>query len=146
MSLACCTVLSAGPGPVVGGLGAILLFTRAPLPGACKTRLLPVLSGEACAALQGAMVADALAALKPLGLDILEDMLFHSRFDQGDVETERGVIFEEIGMPVHMAQLGIKPEHYGKLAENTLRTVGGPVKSYSPLDKAAILEIYRLAE
>ena len=54
--------------------------------------------------------------------------------------------FEEIGMPVHMTQLGIKPEHYEKLAENTLRTVGGPVKSYSPLDKAAILEIYRLAE
>lgn len=54
--------------------------------------------------------------------------------------------FEEIGMPVHMAQLGIKPEHYEKLAANTLRTVGGPVKSYSPLDKAAILEIYRLAE
>ena len=54
--------------------------------------------------------------------------------------------FEEIGMPVHMAQLGIKPENYEKLAENTLRTVGGPVKSYSPLDKAAILEIYRLAE
>ena len=49
-------------------------------------------------------------------------------------------------MPVHMAQLGIKPENYEKLAENTLRTVGGPVKSYSPLDKAAIMEIYRLAE
>ena len=54
--------------------------------------------------------------------------------------------FEEIGMPVHMAQLGIKPENYETLAENTLRTVGGPVKSYSPLDKAAIIEIYRLAE
>lgn len=54
--------------------------------------------------------------------------------------------FEEIGMPVHMAQLGIKPENYETLAENTLRTVGGPVKSYSPLDKEAIMEIYRLAE
>lgn len=54
--------------------------------------------------------------------------------------------FEEIGMPVHMAQLGIKPENYEKLAENTLHTVGGPVKSYSPLDKEAIMEIYRLAE
>lgn len=31
-------------------------------------------------------------------LDILSDMLFHSRFDQGDVEMERGVILEEIGM------------------------------------------------
>lgn len=54
--------------------------------------------------------------------------------------------FEEIGMPVHMAQLGIKPENYEKLAENTMRTVGGPVKSYSPLDKEAIMAIYRLAE
>ena len=32
------------------------------------------------------------------GVDILSDMLFHSRFDQGDVELERGVILEEIGM------------------------------------------------
>ena len=54
--------------------------------------------------------------------------------------------FEEINMPVHMAQLGIKPESYEKLAENTMRTVGGPVKSYSPLDKEAIMAIYRLAE
>ena len=54
--------------------------------------------------------------------------------------------FEEINMPVHMAQLGIKPSDYEKLADNTVRTVGGPVKSYSPLDKDAILEIYRLAE
>ena len=54
--------------------------------------------------------------------------------------------FEEINMPVHMSQLGIKPSDYDKLAENTIRTVGGPVKSYSPLDKAAIMEIYRMAE
>lgn len=31
-------------------------------------------------------------------LDILSDMLFCSKFDQEDVETERGVILEEIGM------------------------------------------------
>jgi len=31
-------------------------------------------------------------------LDILSDMLFHSRFAQEDVELERGVILEEIGM------------------------------------------------
>ena len=30
--------------------------------------------------------------------DILCDMFFHSKFDDGDVETERGVILEEIGM------------------------------------------------
>ena len=31
-------------------------------------------------------------------LDILSDMLFHSRFAQEDIETERGVILEEINM------------------------------------------------
>lgn len=31
-------------------------------------------------------------------IDLLSDMLFHSRFAQGDVELERGVILEEIGM------------------------------------------------
>ena len=54
--------------------------------------------------------------------------------------------FEEIGMPTHLSQLGIKPENYEKLAANTVRTVNGPVKSYSPLDEKAIIEIYRLAE
>ena len=32
------------------------------------------------------------------GLDILEDMLFHSKFDPADTQLERGVILEEIGM------------------------------------------------
>lgn len=32
------------------------------------------------------------------GLDILSDMLFHSKFDEGDLQLERGVILEEIGM------------------------------------------------
>lgn len=54
--------------------------------------------------------------------------------------------FEEIGMPVHLSQLGIKPADYETLANNTVRTVKGPVKSYTPLDKDAILAIYRLAE
>lgn len=34
----------------------------------------------------------------PRCTDILCDMLFHSRFDEEDVRTERGVILEEIGM------------------------------------------------
>ena len=52
----------------------------------------------------------------------------------------------DFGMPTHLSQLGIKPENYEKLAANTVRTVNGPVKSYSPLDEKAIIEIYRLAE
>ncbi len=54
--------------------------------------------------------------------------------------------FAEIGMPVHMAELGICPADYDTLAANTVRTVGGPVKSYMPLDETAIKAIYRLAE
>ena len=54
--------------------------------------------------------------------------------------------FEEIGMPTHLSQLGIKPENYAQLAANTVRTVKGPVKSYSALDEQAIIEIYKLAE
>ena len=34
----------------------------------------------------------------PRALDLLCDMVFDSRFDQADVDTERGVILEEIGM------------------------------------------------
>ena len=34
----------------------------------------------------------------PQAVDMLCDMLFHSRFDEADVQTERGVILEEIGM------------------------------------------------
>ena len=34
----------------------------------------------------------------PRVADILCDMFFHSKFDDSDVETERGVILEEIGM------------------------------------------------
>jgi len=34
----------------------------------------------------------------PRASDVLCDMFFHSKFDEKDVETERGVILEEIGM------------------------------------------------
>ena len=34
----------------------------------------------------------------PRALDLLCDMVFDSKFDQADVDTERGVILEEIGM------------------------------------------------
>lgn len=54
--------------------------------------------------------------------------------------------FEEINMPVHMSQIGISPKDYETLADNTIRTVGGSVKSYIPLDKNALCEIYKLAE
>ena len=49
---------------------ALLLFTRIPQPGLCKTRLSPALSPEQCAALPGALLADWAAALRGLGMDL----------------------------------------------------------------------------
>lgn len=54
--------------------------------------------------------------------------------------------FAEIGMPVRMEQLGLKPEDYETLANNAVKTVRGPVKSYVPLDEQAIVSIFKLAE
>ncbi len=54
--------------------------------------------------------------------------------------------FEEIGMPVRLSDIGIHPEDYDILAQNTVRTMEGPVKSYIPLDCKEIKEIFKLAE
>lgn len=54
--------------------------------------------------------------------------------------------FEEVGMPVHLSEIGIEPKDYDALAENAMRTVNGPVKSYIPLGKEEILSIFKLAE
>jgi len=54
--------------------------------------------------------------------------------------------FEEIGMPVHMQELGIRPDDYPVIAKNAMKTVCGPVKSYIPLGMEEIEAIFRLAE
>ena len=56
--------------PPVCSAPSLVLFTRVPVPGRAKTRLLPVLSGERCAALQRAMACDAAEALGSLGLPV----------------------------------------------------------------------------
>lgn len=48
---------------------AVICFTRAPLPGRTKTRLLPLLSGEGCAALHAAFLKDVAAACRRSGAD-----------------------------------------------------------------------------
>ena len=82
-------------------------------------------------------------ATRVLGVEM--DFAHPERTAREGIRTLRR-FFEEIGMPTHLSQLGIKPENYEKLAANTVRTVNGPVKSYSPLDEKAIIEIYHLAE
>ena len=56
------------------------------------------------------------------------------------------VYFHEIGMPVTLAELGLKPEDYEDIINLTTKNDTRPVKSYLPLGNAEIREIYRLAE
>ena len=48
---------------------AVICFTRAPLPGRTKTRLMPLLSGEDCAELHTAFLLDVAAACRRSGAD-----------------------------------------------------------------------------
>ncbi len=48
----------------------LVLFTRVPVPGRIKTRLLGAFSGEQCAQLQRAFALDAVERLAPLGLPL----------------------------------------------------------------------------
>ena len=71
-------------------------------------------------------------------------------FDHPEVTAREGIramraYFREIGMPTTMGELGISPDGYEEIVEKT--TLGGTVlKSYLPLGREEILEIYRLAE
>jgi len=51
---------------------AILVFARAPVPGAAKTRLIPLLGADAAAALQGRLLRHALATARAAAPDHLE--------------------------------------------------------------------------
>ena len=50
---------------------AVIMFTRAPVPGQTKTRLMPFLSGEECAALHSRFILDAYDACAGSGADVL---------------------------------------------------------------------------
>lgn len=50
--------------------GALILFTRIPVPGKVKTLLIPFLSGAECAALQKAMTLDTAYTLAALNRDL----------------------------------------------------------------------------
>ncbi len=46
---------------------ALAIFARAPLPGQCKTRLIPLLGSQGAAAFQRALLGDTLRKVAPLG-------------------------------------------------------------------------------
>lgn len=50
---------------------AVILFARAPVPGATKTRLMPFLTGEECAALHSCFIRDMYDTCAGTGADVL---------------------------------------------------------------------------
>lgn len=81
--------------------GAIILFTRIPVPGRVKTRLMPALSGAECAALQRAMTLDTAHTLSALERD-----LFVCHSDEGPVALLDGLPDRARLLPQSGADLG----------------------------------------
>lgn len=72
-------------------------------------------------------------------------------FDHPEKTAKDGIkamraYFKEIGMPITMSELGLKPEDYEDIINLTTKNGTAKVKSYIDLGKEEIREIYRLAE
>lgn len=84
------------------------------------------------------------AAHTPLALDILHDMLFHSRFDAEEINRERGVIIEEINMYEDNPA-----SHMGDLLEEALYpksslgwNIAGPRETIRTISREALLDYH----
>ena len=72
-------------------------------------------------------------------------------FDHPEITAYAGIeamktYFKSLDMPVTMAELDIGPEHYEELADLTTWSGARTVKSFVPLNKEEIIEIFKLAE
>lgn len=72
-------------------------------------------------------------------------------FDHPEKTAKDGIkamraYFKEIGMPITMSELGLKPEDYEDIINLTTKNGTAKVKSYIDLGKEEIREIYKLAE
>ena len=85
---------------------AYLLFTRIPIPGKVKTRLIPQLGGARCAALQKAMTLDAAHTLAQLPGDLF---VFHS--DEGSTALLDGLPQSARLLPQVGEDLGARMHH-----------------------------------
>lgn len=78
----------------------------------------------------------------PLALDVLADMLLHSRFDAEDIENERRVIIEEINMekdsPAHLVDLLIDELLWP--AHPLGRDIAGGKQSVAALSRETMLD------
>lgn len=80
-----------------------------------------------------------------LALDILSDMIFHSKFDNVEIERERGVIIEEINMYNDNPVMNID-----SLIENSVfdghalgRQISGEIKTVKGITRNDILQFYK---
>jgi len=78
----------------------------------------------------------------PLALDVLADILLHSRFDLKDIESERRVIIEEINMemdsPIHLVDLLIDELLWP--AHPLGRDIAGSKQSVAAITRQAMLD------
>jgi predicted Zn-dependent peptidase len=78
----------------------------------------------------------------PLALDVLADILLHSKFDPEDIENERRVIIEEINMerdsPAHLADMLINELLWP--AHPLGRDIAGSKQSVAALSREAMLD------
>lgn len=85
------------------------------------------------------------AAHTPLALDILHDMLFHSKFEAEEINRERGVIIEEINMYEDNPA-----SHMGDLLEEALFpksslgwNIAGPRETIRTISREALMEYHK---
>ena len=72
---------------------AIIIFTRIPLPGKTKTRMMPALSGRKCAALHICFLKDIYAACRKADTDIFVDYMPE---DADQVNILKDIFGEEV--------------------------------------------------
>lgn len=97
---------------------ALICFTRPPLPGRTKTRLMPLLTGEACAALHAAFLRDAADVCGQVDAD-----LYVAYAPEGDWRVLREIFpaalgffpqtGEGLGERMHRALAGVLSLGYG---------------------------------
>ena len=81
---------------------ALILFTRVPIPGQTKTRLMPFLSGEECAKVHTKFVQDIYAKSKMVDADVF---VFYTPRDEQKL-LEQYLDSEAIFLPQHGDDLG----------------------------------------
>ncbi len=89
---------------------ALIIFTRVPIPGQTKTRLMPFLSGKECAELHSCFIRDTYAKAKQIEADI---------FVYYTPEEEREVLFQ-----VFEDEVNAFPQFGEDLGERMKRAIG----------------------